>query len=266
MAKKRKLTEDNMAACRDTTGSQLSDSCQAVVVSISDDACDLAKEKNDPDLLEMMTLVQGTYWLIGSLAGGNNDYPVFRQEPGDAPCNLEVFLFHCDDKQVEDWYIARDLFLKQKDMDALLAENQIYGWIKDAGYSPIGISGVGTIHCPFWSKKQFKGFQIQSLVDVQSARIQELDHIATVVDVQAARIQELEAELEAVASDAGKAGKDKGQGGGKGGKPKGQHGGWLPKCAKLVKAYLAGNWDSCNEMCAEYMANDIVAQLVQSYQ
>ena len=68
MAKKRKLTEDNMAACRATTGSQLSDSCQAVVVSISDDACDLAKEKNDPALLEMMTVVQGTYWLIGSLA------------------------------------------------------------------------------------------------------------------------------------------------------------------------------------------------------
>ncbi len=41
-------------------------------------------------------------------------------------------------------------------------------------------------------------------------------------------------------------------------KPQG-HGGWLPKCAKLIKAYRQGNWATCEQLMERYFENPIVA-------
>ena len=82
------------------------------------------------------------------------------------------------------------------------------------------------------------------------------------------RIAELESELEikANAVDEAIAGSSSSAGGGKAADKaagqQGQHGGWLPKCAKLVKAYIRGNWKACDNLCWQYQGNDIVAKIV----
>jgi hypothetical protein len=66
-------------------------------------------------------------------------------------------------------------------------------------------------------------------------------------------------------------GKDKGKGGkddteeGKG-KVVGQHGGWMPKCAKLAKAYKKKNWDGCNVLINTFsQSSSIFRDLVQKH-
>ena len=221
---------------------------QAVQVQISDEGAQAAKDNGDLEQLRLISEVQGTYHLLGHTRVPS---PVFRQEIAGPPADGQLFLFHSGDKQMLGWYIGTEYCGSKQEIDCLAEAGGIKAWSKGSGEasSPIVLSTLTGLHCPFWAKRACPGLGMVSLLEAQGVMLKKLQ--------QELELKNHALQLQLEPSQA-KSSADKG----KGSDPP-SHGGWLPKCAKLVAAYSScSEWSTCDDLCQEYCKNSIVNKLV----
>ena len=220
--------------------------CDAMAVSISNEAVTKAVETKDADVCSTLEKLPGTYWMVGSDSSG---YSVYRQEPSNGINSKQLFLFYKPTPTEEGWYIADTLY------DA--GPDHIYAWCKTVG------PGQVTLHVPYWAKKGWQGLVIEphhswarGSVDERTAakdkRIAELE--AQIEDLN--RLAEARIVADNAASEEGKINQN-GKGGTKGGASQMGKGGkttagWGNRCIKLILAVRAYEWDKAMAMANEW--------------
>ena len=219
---------------------------QAVQVQISDEGAQAAKDNGDLEQLRLISEVQGTYQLLGHTRVRS---PVFRQEIAGPPADGQLFLFHSGDKQMLGWYIGTEYCGSKQEIDLVAKAGGIKAWSKGSGEasSPIVLSTLTELHCPFWAKRACPGLGMVSLLEAQGVMLKKLQ--------QELELKNHALQLQLEPSQA-KSSDDKG----KGSDPPSHA--WLPKCAKLVAAYSSSEWSTCDDLCQEYCKNSIVNKLV----
>ena len=104
----------------------------------------------------------------------------------------------------------------------------------------------GKIHFPYWAKKGTTDITVVTMFDKYLAMRADFELVCSIDD----KIEDVKAGLTQKASSSaghGEQPKDK--------KKPGQHGGWMPRCARLVKAIREEDWDKVREfadMCYEF--------------
>ena len=214
-----------------------------VVIQISDEAYNLAKETSLACLHEALSVLPGVYHMVGVWEKN----PVFKQEayPGEVN-NDELMLFYSAMPHFDGWHFVDKIF-----------------W-NDATYqtSKVIALGVGEefptgVIVPLWAPEARAGVTCTPLAEYQQEQIEKLESKMADLESENAGLRDAVADLEgdnAVLRDAVDSKfKDK----------KGGHGGWLPKCAKMIAAFYNHHTKKLKGLCDEYYAfSPILKQLV----
>ena len=192
----------------------------AVVIQISDEAYNAAKQTSNSYLHEALSWLPGVYYMVGVW----EKKPVFKQEAyPDQVNNNELMLFYSEQPRNQGWHFVDKIF-----------------WNSDT-YNKTKVIALGVgddypteVIAPFWEAHTLFGVTCTPLAEYQQEQILKLE----------SKIADLESDNAVLRDSVDAKLKDKKPG----------HGGWLPKCSKLLSAFYNHNNKRLKILCDEYYA------------
>ena len=218
---------------------------QGIHLTVSDEACELAKQSGDLEVMSRLSILPGFYYPLKAMWLSR---PVWRQEEkvnGDT----ELLLYYSEGKDPahDGWYIAPRFVTDTQ----RLSKKEITFWSKSDGMMPT----QGYI--PYWSKDVFDGVNFVLQSDMLTSEIIQLqEHIEELegqLADKAPRAEQVDGRKDTGAGSSG--GKQKGDGkDGGDGKSKGkrERAGWMPKTASLIKCVFQEDWNKLRYLAQKF--------------
>ena len=225
-----------------------------IVVVVDDGFADSILDTGVKDDVRALQAGQGCYFDTKVRLDGK---PVWKQVPDAvSSSNDPMIWWFSPDAGFGGWYCSSDVWATEKEQ--LLLKPLVSYWSRGTDHDQ-NMPTPGQIHFPFLAKKVNESITVVTLFDKYLDLIADYELETSAMSEQVQCLQMRIADMDnAVAeqkstADGPKAGAQK---------PPGQHGGWMPRCAQLIAAIRAKNWQQVQKLADKFYNFSNMSEMV----